>query len=144
MRMVRQKVKGTGHKQPADANTEPNFYIMQPQPDDPDDNMNMPTSIQGADHLSPGSLHGLHGAASLLHGISAGFNHSMLLPQVPFVGQTTAIAPAPADDGSGSPSKTLTSNYARRVQSEADSTSLGQATSFLSPEPLSPSAEEEV
>jgi hypothetical protein len=26
--MVRQKVKGTGHKQPADAKTEPNFYLM--------------------------------------------------------------------------------------------------------------------
>lgn len=28
--MKRQKVKGTGHKQPADANTEPNFYSMPP------------------------------------------------------------------------------------------------------------------
>ena len=28
--MVRQKVKGTGHKQPADAKTEPNFYAMPP------------------------------------------------------------------------------------------------------------------
>lgn len=28
--MKRQKVKGTGHKQPADANTEPNFYTMPP------------------------------------------------------------------------------------------------------------------
>ena len=27
-RMARQKVKGTGHKQPADAKTEPNFYEM--------------------------------------------------------------------------------------------------------------------
>ena len=27
-RMVRQKVKGTGHKQPADASSEPNFYEM--------------------------------------------------------------------------------------------------------------------
>lgn len=34
MRMVRQKVKGTGHKQPADAQTEPNFYAMPPS--DPD------------------------------------------------------------------------------------------------------------
>jgi hypothetical protein len=29
-RMVRQKVKGTGHKQPTDASTEPNFYAMPP------------------------------------------------------------------------------------------------------------------
>ena len=29
-RMTRQKVKGTGHKQPADAKTEPNFYVMPP------------------------------------------------------------------------------------------------------------------
>jgi hypothetical protein len=28
--MSRQKVKGTGHKQPADAKTEPNFYDMRP------------------------------------------------------------------------------------------------------------------
>jgi len=30
MRMVRQKVKGTGHKQPTDVTTEPNFYNMPP------------------------------------------------------------------------------------------------------------------
>jgi len=29
-RMVRQKVKGTGHKQPSDASSEPNFYSMPP------------------------------------------------------------------------------------------------------------------
>jgi hypothetical protein len=29
-RMIRQKVKGTGHKQPADVKTEPNFYLMPP------------------------------------------------------------------------------------------------------------------
>lgn len=29
-KMARQKVKGTGHKQPTDASTEPNFYSMQP------------------------------------------------------------------------------------------------------------------
>ena len=28
--MVRQKVKGTGHKQPSDASSEPNFYSMEP------------------------------------------------------------------------------------------------------------------
>ena len=28
MRMIRQKVKGTGHKQPADVSSEPNFYAM--------------------------------------------------------------------------------------------------------------------
>ena len=30
MRMMRQKVKGTGHKQPTDVDSEPNFYIMPP------------------------------------------------------------------------------------------------------------------
>lgn len=30
LRMIRQKVKGTGHKQPADAQTEPNFYALPP------------------------------------------------------------------------------------------------------------------
>jgi len=31
MRMHRQKIKGTGHKQPTDSSTEPNFYAMSPQ-----------------------------------------------------------------------------------------------------------------
>jgi len=30
MRMQRQKVKGTGHKQPTDVTSEPNFYVMPP------------------------------------------------------------------------------------------------------------------
>jgi hypothetical protein len=64
MRMVRQKVKGTGHKQPADAQSEPNFYAM-PQ--------NAGSSCPPLD--SPG-LQGLHGAANLLQGMAGGLTPS--------------------------------------------------------------------
>lgn len=37
MKMVRQKVKGTGHKQPTDISTEPNFYTMPSIQDPPSD-----------------------------------------------------------------------------------------------------------
>ena len=57
MRMQRQKVKGTGHKLPADAESEPNFYSM-------------PSSTHDVEE-SPG-MQGLRGAANLLQGISAG------------------------------------------------------------------------
>lgn len=96
--MVRQKVKGTGHKQPSDASSEPNFYAMPPvEPEYPN------TTTWGArykptilppmqesraqakpsqqqqqsqappviDPNSPG-FSSLHGAAQLLHGISSG------------------------------------------------------------------------
>eukprot|EP00547_Thalassionema_nitzschioides_P016336 CAMPEP_0194253940 /NCGR_PEP_ID=MMETSP0158-20130606/30970_1 /TAXON_ID=33649 /ORGANISM="Thalassionema nitzschioides, Strain L26-B" /LENGTH=464 /DNA_ID=CAMNT_0038991797 /DNA_START=166 /DNA_END=1563 /DNA_ORIENTATION=+ len=64
MRMNRQKVKGTGHKQPADAQTEPNFYNMPHQPVWPQP-------------PSPG-IQGLQGAANLLKGIAAGIPASSL------------------------------------------------------------------
>jgi len=69
MRMQRQKVKGTGHKLPADAETEPNFYSM-------------PTaatlSSSSPEPESPG-MQGLRGAANLLQGISAGLPPAALL-----------------------------------------------------------------
>jgi hypothetical protein len=44
-RMVRQKVKGTGHKQPSDASSEPNFYAMPPvEPETPNANINLPAT----------------------------------------------------------------------------------------------------
>ncbi|KAI2502989.1 hypothetical protein MHU86_11494 [Fragilaria crotonensis] len=55
---------GTGHKQPADAQTEPNFYTMPQQP-----------SWQAP--ASPG-MQGLQGAANLLKGIAAGIPASNL------------------------------------------------------------------
>lgn len=76
-RMNRQKVKGTGHKQPTDASTEPNFYCM-PAPSGP-----APQTIpvqygyysEGPKPVSssPG-LQGVHGAATLLKGISQGWD----------------------------------------------------------------------
>ena len=71
MRMHRQKVKGTGHKQPADAQTEPNFYAMPSTYEGPN------TSSTAS--ISPG-LQGLHGAANLLKGIAAGLPQSALPP----------------------------------------------------------------
>lgn len=78
MRMVRQKVKGTGHKQPADVQSEPNFYVM-PQsepysPELPPQHEDSPRSRPQRED-SPG-LQGLHGAANLLQGISAGLTPS--------------------------------------------------------------------
>jgi len=64
MRMNRQKVKGTGHKQPADAQTEPNFYNMPHQPAWP--------------HPPSPGIQGLQGAANLLKGIAAGIPASSL------------------------------------------------------------------
>jgi HSF-type DNA-binding len=65
-RMLRQKVKGTGHKQPADASSEPNFY-------------NMPPIVPDGEPASPAFY-----AAHLLQGISAGYKPAAL-PQAPFI-----------------------------------------------------------
>jgi hypothetical protein len=107
MRMRRQKVKGTGHKQPADAQTEPNFYSMPPsraQPHgepaspgtepaiapalcEPEEEPSLPPSSQqrqtSYEEMSPG-LQGLHGAAHLLKGIAAGLPASSLDESIPF------------------------------------------------------------
>lgn len=82
IRMQRQKVKGTGHKQPADAKTEPNFYSMAPSnyaaP------ITSPTLVSMSENpsqkvasrfqdeeVSPGTQ-GLRGAANLLKNIASG------------------------------------------------------------------------
>jgi len=92
MRMQRQKVKGTGHKQPADAQTEPNFYQMTPsreQPPSPERSFSAPhqevpqlsvgstMSSLSYDEMSPG-LRGVHGAAHLLKNIAAGIPASSI------------------------------------------------------------------
>mmetsp|Transcript_45425 Transcript_45425/g.110040 ORF Transcript_45425/g.110040 Transcript_45425/m.110040 type:complete len:528 (+) Transcript_45425:152-1735(+) len=78
MRMQRQKVKGTGHKQPADAQTEPNFYAMAPshikqqaEQSPPPLTTTAPAPTKAFGDLSPG-LRGVHGAAQLLKTIAAG------------------------------------------------------------------------
>jgi len=105
-RMKRQKVKGTGHKQPADANTEPNFYAMPPVQTSPPYKGNKkkemklapvepparplpepPTQVQVT--LSPG-IGSVHGAARLLRGIATG--QRFVLPTLPFVGLPPAAA----------------------------------------------------
>ena len=87
LRMQRQKVKGTGHKQPADAKTEPNFYSMAPStyasqssPEatssrEDDSRLTPTTGIARYDEMSPG-MAGLHGAAHLLKNIAAGVRAS--------------------------------------------------------------------
>lgn len=98
--MVRQKVKGTGHKQPADAQTEPNFYALPPvsagsasagtspmispamlpavAPSSPLGSAS-PASSATRSHfeMSPGTQC-VHGAAFLLKGIAAGLAPSRL------------------------------------------------------------------
>lgn len=93
LRMIRQKVKGTGHKQPADAQTEPNFYALPPltpesQSTSPTAQAPTPppiapfsplgsTSVASSatrshlEEMSPGTQC-VHGAAFLLKGIAAG------------------------------------------------------------------------
>ena len=135
--MVRQKVKGTGHKQPADAQTEPNFYALPPttgsasnspatpMPLAPASPPPRPTSPPVAafsaaqqlmDEMSPGTR-GVHGAASLLKGIAAGLAPSRLASinpnsAVPFLGPPAEKA----YDGSqtqavGSPMTTTTQSF---------------------------------
>jgi len=87
-RMQRQKIKGTGHKQPADAMTEPNFYAMpaclhsethQDREESSDAQFASVASMQAIDprnaesydEMSPG-MRNLHGAANLLKNIAAG------------------------------------------------------------------------
>lgn len=104
LRMNRQKVKGTGHKQPADAQTEPNFYKMPHQPGPVPmyplgdvampvniaDNESYDPSLQAQTPKSPG-LQGLHGAARLLKGMAAGLPPGALsspLTQSAYLGST--------------------------------------------------------
>ena len=114
MRMRRQKVKGTGHKQPADAQTEPNFYAMPPsQAQDehlasetnlaPAATQHPPQQVLHEEHpplaeMSPG-LQGVHGAAQLLKGIAAGLPASSLSSAAPF---SLGVSAAPPRYSSGS------------------------------------------
>jgi hypothetical protein len=81
LRMQRQKVKGTGHKQPADAQTEPNFYAMPAShashPHTPSPPSEPASSSLSYNEMSPG-LQGLHGAANLLKGMAAGLPTSSM------------------------------------------------------------------
>ena len=78
--MQRQKVKGTGHKLPSDAETEPNFYTMPSSTASADyGRSTMPSSISArhgrstiAQTVESPGMQGLRGAANLLQGISAG------------------------------------------------------------------------
>lgn len=79
MRMQRQKVKGTGHKLPADAETEPNFYAMVPtSPPSPSRQQEQEEEAQVSVEESPG-MQGLRGAANLLQGLSAGLPPAAML-----------------------------------------------------------------
>lgn len=86
--MVRQKVKGTGHKQPSDASSEPNFYAMPPIKPEPSFQESYPVAIASQQYnelsMSP-NFETVQGAASVLQGIAAGYQYSGL-PSAPFVG----------------------------------------------------------
>lgn len=117
--MQRQKVKGTGHKQPADAKTEPNFYSMAPStypsptmgpmgacsPDvssDKGDEIGVSTSR--FEDMSPG-MAGLHGAAYLLKNIAAGVKSSTIGPS--FSLGESAILSGPQDHGNATDTASL-------------------------------------
>eukprot|EP00529_Nitzschia_sp_RCC80_P014566 CAMPEP_0113523092 /NCGR_PEP_ID=MMETSP0014_2-20120614/45529_1 /TAXON_ID=2857 /ORGANISM="Nitzschia sp." /LENGTH=724 /DNA_ID=CAMNT_0000421175 /DNA_START=299 /DNA_END=2473 /DNA_ORIENTATION=- /assembly_acc=CAM_ASM_000159 len=51
LRMQRQKVKGTGHKQPADVKTEPNFYAMAPSVKPPNSPSAKTSQVEGSNAL---------------------------------------------------------------------------------------------
>lgn len=74
--MVRQKVKGTGHKQPADAKTEPNFYLM---------------PVVGEPNTT-------------LHGFGGQHHESMMEPQVMYTAASGLVETVnPSSTGSDSP-----------------------------------------
>lgn len=145
MRMQRQKVKGTGHKQPADAQTEPNFYAMPPsqaqllepptntqkqqQKQLPQKSCTPPLALPGLtsvqsdtlayEEMSPG-IRSVHGAAHLLKRIAAG-----LPANSPNAGPTSFMF-------SGA-SATSSSSTAPRVGAHQHPTA--QAPSLLPPAP---------
>jgi len=77
VQMVRTKVKGTGHKQPSDVTSEPNFYAMPAQPKIDLSVPAVPPQVQTAvssiisNNKPPFSPH-LQGAATLLNSIANG------------------------------------------------------------------------
>eukprot|EP00934_Nitzschia_sp_Nitz4_P009056 Nitzschia sp. Nitz4//scaffold17_size182527//79834//81297//NITZ4_001851-RA/size182527-snap-gene-0.279-mRNA-1//1//CDS//3329539331//9046//frame0 len=89
MRMQRQKVKGTGHKQPADAKTEPNFYAMAPSQASPTMRPNTPPQVPSYPETSLASISStpytelspgrqvLHSAAHLLKSFASGLARSV-------------------------------------------------------------------
>ncbi|GKY95739.1 hypothetical protein MPSEU_000534700 [Mayamaea pseudoterrestris] len=97
--MRRQKVKGTGHKQPSDARTEPNFYAMPPVSASPggvtSDTTAAAFSPQVQAAVPPEALAntspGLHGAAHLLRGF-AGVSPNRVPPQMPLLGANVAAS----------------------------------------------------
>ena len=103
LRMQRQKVKGTGHKQPADAQTEPNFYAMPASNTAADSSASPssgpPASKKSNSELSPG-LQGLQGAANLLKGIAAGLPASSLSTGAFTLGAAAKATPASPSMGS--------------------------------------------
>lgn len=101
MRMQRQKVKGTGHKQPADAKTEPNFYSMESStygsPPIEARSPEMTPTMEEVnafkyEEMSPG-MQGLHGAAHLLKNIAAGVPASSMARPTFSLGESALSVP---------------------------------------------------
>lgn len=132
LRMQRQKVKGTGHKQPADVQTEPNFYNMSPsKPASPGDALEKPMSPPVASaspteplevavkesagrnntfaDFSPG-MGGVHNAAQLLKGLASGAPFSL--------GQSASKVDSKLKaDGTAEPRATSVSSTASKASS---------------------------
>jgi hypothetical protein len=82
MRMIRQKVKGTGHKQPADVSSEPNFYAMPFVTPDP--TTTTPTSTTNNNNIAA--------VATLDHNVPSTTSPTMAFHTAPLVsgGQTSS------------------------------------------------------
>lgn len=148
--MQRQKVKGTGHKQPADVQTEPNFYNMSPSKSVPSgDASENPSSPPVAStstatalisvaapegkvssrpgnafaDLSPG-MGGVHNAAQLLKGLASG---------VPFsLGKAASQGSSFVQPGSvaSAPPSTAPATSAKALPAQSDPFALQQSSSM--------------
>lgn len=161
-RMTRQKVKGTGHKQPADVKTEPNFYLM------PTVESGVPVAAAAAHNFGSSSAAdgvttappvfasvfdtgassrlpslsaldtpaspGLHGAAHLLQGIASGYG-SLQLPRPP-----TTLGQQQQQSQGGLGESQDTGAAATSSSSSAEQQHQGSPASFLQPRLSTPSS----
>jgi len=161
-RMTRQKVKGTGHKQPADVKTEPNFYLMPTvesgvpaaaaahnfgSSSAADGVANAPpvfasvfdtgasSRLPSLSALDTPASPGLHGAAHLLQGIASGYG-SLQLPRPP----TTLGQQQQSGESQGGLGESQGTGAAATSSSSAEQQHQGSPASFLQPRLSKPSS----
>lgn len=118
--MKRQKVKGTGHKQPADADTEPNFHSMPRISNEGGNDQAIastptePSHVQVQTSSIPASP-GLHGAAHLLRGFAGSGSPNFQLPQIPELGLNDRL-----DDTTATPPPLLMNTAGRQQEGDME------------------------